>query len=152
MIYFQAYLKFCCKVRGIKKNVFPPEISCVVNIEDIKNDFPQGTTMEDFWPVKGRITPVHSHRISSGNWTQKPATVKTLTCELPAIAANMDNHEKQLQQQQQQQQQQNIKRQFTEIHQSPLDSPLQPPNKLQKLEIVTTFTKLKRKTGNLMRY
>jgi len=70
-----AYLKFCCKVQGIRNELFADEVCRVVALDEIRGHFPQGTTFEDYWPAKGSIEPVHSQqRVSAGNWTQKPAT------------------------------------------------------------------------------
>merc|ERR1719195_361600 len=71
-----AYLKFCCKVQGIRNELFANDVCKVVALEEIKGHFPSGTTFEDYWPAKGSIEPVnHSQRVSAGNWTQKPVSV-----------------------------------------------------------------------------
>ena len=68
-----AYLKFCCKVQGIRSELFNNEICKVVALDEIKGHFPQGTTFEDYWPAKGSIEPVSSRSgVTGGNWTQKP--------------------------------------------------------------------------------
>jgi len=70
-----AYLKFCCKVQGIRNELFANEICAVVGLEEIKGHFPGGTTFEDYWPAKGSIEAIANSRAGSGagNWTQKPA-------------------------------------------------------------------------------
>ena len=69
-----AYLKFCCKVQGIRNELFAADVCRVVALDEIRGHFPQGTTFEDYWPAKGSIEPVnHAQRVSAGNWTQKPA-------------------------------------------------------------------------------
>jgi len=69
-----AYLKFCCKVQGIRNELFANDVCKVVALDEIKGHFPSGTTFEDYWPAKGSIEPVQSrHGVSAGNWTQKPA-------------------------------------------------------------------------------
>jgi len=68
-----AYLKFCCKVQGIRNELFAADICRVVALEEIKGHFPQGTTFEDYWPAKGSIEPVNAQKVGAGNWTQKPA-------------------------------------------------------------------------------
>ena len=71
-----AYLKFCCKVQGIRNELFAADTCRVVALDEIKGHFPSGTTFEDYWPAKGSIEPVHhSQRVSAGNWTQKPVSV-----------------------------------------------------------------------------
>merc|ERR1719367_2629980 len=70
-----AYLKFCCKVQGIRNELFANDVCKVVALEEIKSHFPGGTTFEDYWPAKGSIEALPSTRAASGagNWTQKPA-------------------------------------------------------------------------------
>ena len=71
-----AYLKFCCKVQGIRNELFAADTCRVVALDEIKGHFPSGTTFEDYWPAKGSIEPVqHTQRVSAGNWTQKPVSV-----------------------------------------------------------------------------
>merc|ERR550532_244305 len=71
-----AYLKFCCKVQGIRNELFAADTCRVVALDEIRGHFPSGTTFEDYWPAKGSIEPVHhSQRVSAGNWTQKPVSV-----------------------------------------------------------------------------
>merc|ERR1719384_1247884 len=69
-----AYLKFCCKVQGIRNELFANEICAVVGLEEIKGHFPAGTTFEDYWPAKGSIEAIANSRAGAGagNWTQKP--------------------------------------------------------------------------------
>jgi len=68
-----AYLKFCCKVQGIRSELFNNDICKVVALDEIKGHFPQGTTFEDYWPAKGSIEPVSSRSgVTGGNWNQKP--------------------------------------------------------------------------------
>jgi hypothetical protein len=47
-----AYLKFCCKVQGIRSTLFANDTCKVVALEEIKGHFPQGTPFEDYWPDK----------------------------------------------------------------------------------------------------
>jgi len=69
-----AYLKFCCKVQGIRNELFSNDTCKVVALDEIKGHFPAGTKFEDYWPAKGSIGPVSSQpRTTAGNWTQKPA-------------------------------------------------------------------------------
>merc|ERR1712156_1062291 len=121
-----AYLKFCCKVQGIRNELFASDTCRVVALDEIKGHFPSGTTFEDYWPAKGSIEPVnHSQRVSAGNWTQKPVSVvpqnhansghvvpsaQNNSAQPPPPAAhsrpNYSSQQQQTQQQQQQQQQQ----------------------------------------------
>lgn len=47
-----SYLKFCCKVQGIRNELFASETVAVISLDDIKSYFPQGTMFEDYWPNK----------------------------------------------------------------------------------------------------
>lgn len=47
-----AYLKFCCKVQGIRNELFASETCLVISLADIKSYFPPGTYFELYWPVK----------------------------------------------------------------------------------------------------
>merc|ERR1719507_2407892 len=69
-----AYLKFCCKVQGIRNELFAKDDCAVVGLEEIKGHFPAGTTFEDYWPAKGSIEAIANSRAGAGagNWTQKP--------------------------------------------------------------------------------
>lgn len=88
-----AYLKFCCKVQGIRNELFAADTCRVVALEEIRGHFPSGTTFEDYWPAKGSIEPVHhSQRVSAGNWTQKPVSVVPQNhAAHPASAAHQNN-------------------------------------------------------------
>ena len=85
-----AYLKFCCKVQGIRNELFADEVCRVVALDEIRGHFPQGTTFEDYWPAKGSIEPVPTQqRVSAGNWTQKPSTSGPSTApSQPAATTN----------------------------------------------------------------
>jgi len=47
-----SYLKFCCKVQGIRNELFAHDSCSVISLNDIKNYFPPGTVFEDYWPKK----------------------------------------------------------------------------------------------------
>lgn len=47
-----AYLKFCCKVQGIRNELFASDSCVVTSLEDIKNYFPPDTNFEEYWPAK----------------------------------------------------------------------------------------------------
>merc|ERR1719412_1572955 len=73
-----AYLKFCCKVQGIRSELFAADACRVVALEEIRGYFPTETIFEDYWPAKGSIEPVsYTHPVLAGNWTQKPASTAT---------------------------------------------------------------------------
>lgn len=70
-----SYLKFCCKVQGIRNELFASETVAVISLDDIKSYFPQGTVFEDYWPNKvvdtQLLMPQKSHN-STINWTHPP--------------------------------------------------------------------------------
>lgn len=47
-----SYLKFCCKVQGIRNELFAHDSCSVISLSDIRNYFPPGTLFEDYWPKK----------------------------------------------------------------------------------------------------
>ena len=53
-----AYLRFCCKVQGIKNEHTAADSCLVVALKDIKGLFPSGTTFEDYWPAKSSLEPI----------------------------------------------------------------------------------------------
>ena len=82
-----AYLKFCCKVQGIRNELFASDVCKVVALEDIKQHFPEGTNFEDYWPAKGSIEPTNVGRSQAGNWTQKPPQ-----SQQSSSSSNSNNH------------------------------------------------------------
>jgi len=46
-----AYLKFCCKIMGIKDTYFATDYWIVVNLDDIKNLYPPETDFQEYWPA-----------------------------------------------------------------------------------------------------
>ncbi|XP_018022967.1 uncharacterized protein LOC108678981 isoform X1 [Hyalella azteca] len=77
-----AYLKFCCKVQGIRNELFASDTCAVVSLDDVKQYFPKETQFEDWWPQKTaepmRVVTQGAHAGSNskglGSWTQRPAT------------------------------------------------------------------------------
>lgn len=47
-----AYLKFCCKVQGIRNELFASDACTVTSLDDIKQFFPSETHFEEYWPAK----------------------------------------------------------------------------------------------------
>ena len=91
-----AYLKFCCKVQGIRNELFASDVCRVVALEEIKGHFPSGATFEDYWPAKGSIEPVNTQRMPAGNWTQKPpsaASSSTTSSSAAASAATLQREQ-----------------------------------------------------------
>lgn len=74
-----SYLKFCCKVQGIRNELFASDQVAVISLTDIKSYFPSGTEFEDYWPSKvvdsqlliGAATQRSGN--NSVHWTRQPA-------------------------------------------------------------------------------
>lgn len=95
-----SYLKFCCKVQGIRNELFASETVAVISLDDIKSYFPQGTIFEDYWPnkvVDTQLLVAQKSHNSTISWTHPPPKQITNTVQ---------RSQQQLQQQKQQQQQQ----------------------------------------------
>lgn len=71
-----AYLKFCCKVQGIRNELFASETCSVISLNDIKSYFPPGTVFEDYWPSKvvdsQLLISNKGCTASAGMWTKQP--------------------------------------------------------------------------------
>ncbi|XP_055372636.1 hybrid signal transduction histidine kinase L [Condylostylus longicornis] len=71
-----AYLKFCCKVQGIRNELFSSESVAVISLKDIKSYFPNGTEFEDYWPSKvvdSNLLIASKNPGNSVNWTRQPS-------------------------------------------------------------------------------
>lgn len=72
-----AYLKFCCKVQGIRNELFSSENVAVISLTDIKSYFPNGTEFEDYWPSKvvdsNLLIGNRSNTNNTVNWTRQPS-------------------------------------------------------------------------------
>lgn len=103
-----SYLKFCCKVQGIRNELFASETVAVISLDDIKSYFPQGTIFEDYWPNKVVDTQLlmsqKSHN-STVNWTHPPPKQMINTTQQRAQQQQLQVQKQQQQVQQQQQQQ-----------------------------------------------
>ncbi|XP_058794514.1 uncharacterized protein LOC131666128 isoform X2 [Phymastichus coffea] len=70
-----SYLKFCCKVQGIRNELFASETCSVISLNDIKSYFPPGTGFEDYWPSKvmdSQLLVTNKGSGSGGGWTKQP--------------------------------------------------------------------------------
>jgi len=70
-----AYLKFCCKVQGVRDELFAGESCTVIPLDNIKNNFPPDTIFEEYWPAKVVVTQLLNNQTStcvnpSGAWIQ----------------------------------------------------------------------------------
>lgn len=66
-----SYLKFCCKVQGIRNELFASDSVAVISLTDIKSYFPNGTEFEDYWPSK-----VVENQLLIGSQKQNGSTVQ----------------------------------------------------------------------------
>jgi hypothetical protein len=73
-----SYLKFCCKVQGIRSELFSSDTCSVISLNDIRSYFPPGTSFEDYWPSKGveksmLLDPSRGQLgVPGGAWTVQP--------------------------------------------------------------------------------
>ncbi|KAJ0175301.1 hypothetical protein K1T71_009442 [Dendrolimus kikuchii] len=70
-----SYLKFCCKVQGIRNELFASETCSVISLSDIKSYFPPGTEFEEYWPnkvVDSQLLISAKGSVSGGQWTRAP--------------------------------------------------------------------------------
>ncbi|XP_060815000.1 uncharacterized protein LOC132906655 isoform X1 [Bombus pascuorum] len=75
-----SYLKFCCKVQGIRNELFASETCSVISLNDIKSYFPPGTGFEDYWPTKvmdSQLLVNSKGGGSGGGWTKQPTPPAT---------------------------------------------------------------------------
>lgn len=75
-----AYLKFCCKVQGIRNELFASDSCIVTSLDDIKNYFPPETNFEEYWPAKVVDTQLLTNQKSThvnppGAWIRAPPEV-----------------------------------------------------------------------------
>ncbi|KAF5297165.1 hypothetical protein FQR65_LT10064 [Abscondita terminalis] len=71
-----SYLKFCCKVQGIRNELFCHDSCAVISLVDIRNFFPPGTLFEDYWPSKvvdSQLLINGKTRNQAGQWIRQPA-------------------------------------------------------------------------------
>lgn len=71
-----SYLKFCCKVQGIRNELFASDSVAVISLVDIKSYFPTGTEFEDYWPSKvvdqQLLVSTHRNTNNAIHWTKQP--------------------------------------------------------------------------------
>lgn len=84
-----AYLKFCCKVQGIRAELFEKDNCSVISLEDIKGYFPADTNFEDYWPSKvvdRQLLVSTAKSDSSATWTISPSvSASALQSQTPAM-------------------------------------------------------------------
>lgn len=83
-----AYLKFCCKVQGIRAELFEKDNCSVISLEDIKGYFPADTNFEDYWPSKvvdRQLLVSTAKSDSSATWTISPSVSASAIPTQPAM-------------------------------------------------------------------
>jgi len=83
-----AYLKFCCKVQGIRNELFASDSCTVTSLDDIKNYFPPETHFEEYWPAKVIDTQLLTNQKSThvnppGAWIRAPPEVPAPESTIP---------------------------------------------------------------------
>ena len=70
-----VYLKFCCKVQGVKESMLSGSSCPSVSEQDLKEMLPVGTTFQEYWPQKDFLNRVSSSRsFKLGGWTRTVLT------------------------------------------------------------------------------
>ncbi|XP_011293574.1 polyglutamine-repeat protein pqn-41 [Musca domestica] len=91
-----AYLKFCCKVQGIRNELFSSENVAVISLTDIKSYFPNGTEFEDYWPSKvvdsNLLIGNRSNANNSVNWTRQPSQPPPKVLNQPTLQQKQQQH------------------------------------------------------------
>lgn len=93
-----SYLKFCCKVQGIRNELFAHDSCSVISLNDIKNYFPPGTMFEEYWPKKNLDSQLLISRNSNQQvqWTRQPVappiTAHASSSPKPATQAKATNN------------------------------------------------------------
>lgn len=117
-----SYLKFCCKVQGIRNELFASETVAVISLDDIKSYFPQGTMFEDYWPnkvVDTQLLVAQPKSHGTITWTNPPPKQQVISMQQQRaptaqpqpqkiIPQSQQQHSQQQQQVQQVQQQRSI--------------------------------------------
>lgn len=81
-----SYLKFCCKVQGIRNELFASETCSVISLNDIKSYFAPGTGFEDYWPSKvmdNQLLVNSKGNGSGGGWTRQPPMPPSVKAAIP---------------------------------------------------------------------
>jgi len=67
-----AYVKFCCKVQGIKKELFSTDSCDVISFDEVSKNFPPNTSFEEFWPQKHSTIAMNNAATNSINAVSSP--------------------------------------------------------------------------------
>lgn len=75
-----CYLKFCCKLQGIREELFSKDSCSVISLNNIKSYFPPGSLFEDCWPSKivcSQLLAKGRTQTQIGHWTIRPTEPPT---------------------------------------------------------------------------
>ncbi|KAE9522853.1 hypothetical protein AGLY_016750 [Aphis glycines] len=97
-----AYLKFCCRVQGVRNELYTSDSCAVTSLDNIKNYFPPDTQFRPYWPAnlidtQLLINQKSTHVNPSGVWIRTPLEVPapestiphTLTASAPVMPRSM---------------------------------------------------------------
>jgi len=66
-----AYLKFCCKIQGVKDDLLPKEGCPVIALDELQTFFSSDTTYTEYWPSKDFLNKIFSKKTTmSGSWAK----------------------------------------------------------------------------------
>jgi len=65
-----AYLRFCCKVQGVKDELIVGDRCVAVPLQELRLYFAPGTSFVEYWPSKDFISRVPSKKPSRPGWTK----------------------------------------------------------------------------------
>lgn len=65
----------CCKVQGIRNELFANDSYAAVSVDDIKQQFPAHTDLQLFWPSRSLLDVQLSSSATQtmGSWVQRPS-------------------------------------------------------------------------------
>ncbi|CAH1725641.1 unnamed protein product [Aphis gossypii] len=83
-----AYLKFCCRVQGVRNELYTSDSCAVTSLDDIKNYFPPDTQFRPYWPAnlidaQLLINRKSTHVNPSGVWIRAPLEVPAPESTIP---------------------------------------------------------------------
>lgn len=71
-----AYLRFCCKVQGVKESMLVGTSCSCISEKEFKEMLPGGTTFQEYWPEKNYLKKAEPSNVQTlGWWTRKVLTV-----------------------------------------------------------------------------
>jgi len=62
-----AYVKFCCKIQGIKKELFSTDTCDVISFDEVSKNFPPHTRFDEFWPERHNAISMNNVSTNAAN-------------------------------------------------------------------------------------